>query len=77
MVEYNALIIGLKIAEALGVKYLESYGNSKLVITQIKGEYEIRNKDLVLYHRAIIAWVNKFMGFYIKHMPRKDNAHVP
>lgn len=42
MGEYNALIVGLQIAEEIGVKHLEPYGDSKLIISQVKGEYEVR-----------------------------------
>jgi len=30
--EYNALLIGLQLAQQMGVLYLESYGDSKLII---------------------------------------------
>ena len=36
--EYNALLIGLQLAHGMGVRYLEAYGDSKLIINQIKGE---------------------------------------
>lgn len=74
--EYKALIIELQIGEELGVKYLEVYRYSRLVINQVRGEYEVRNKDLISYYRAIIAWTEKFKGLYINHIPRKDNMHV-
>ena len=37
--EYNALLIGLQLAHGMGVRYLEAYGDSKLIINQVKGEY--------------------------------------
>lgn len=45
--EYNALIIRLQIAEEMWVKYLEVYGDSKLIINQVKGEHEVRNEALI------------------------------
>ena len=47
--EYNALLIGLQLAHGMGVRYLEAYGDSKLIINQVKGEYEVRHEDLVPY----------------------------
>ena len=38
--EYNALLISLQLAHEIGVRYLEAYGDSKLIISQVKGEYE-------------------------------------
>ena len=30
--EYNALLIGMQLAEGIGVKYIEAYGDSKLFV---------------------------------------------
>lgn len=38
--EYEALIVGLGLAKALGVKCLQIYGDSKLVVLQINRQYE-------------------------------------
>jgi len=40
------------------VEYLEAYGDSKLIINQIKGEYEVHHEDLIPYHQAAIKWAN-------------------
>jgi len=66
--EYNALLIGLQLAHEMGVRYLEAYGDSKLIINQIKGEYEVRHEDLVPYHHAVIKMANLFNGFYVSHV---------
>jgi len=42
--EYNALLIGLQLAHEMGVRYLEAYGDSKLIVNQVKGEYEVRHE---------------------------------
>ena len=41
--EYNGLLIGMQLAEEIGVKNLEAYGDSKLIINQVHGEYEVRH----------------------------------
>ena len=40
MAEYNALLIGMQLADEIGVKNLEAYGDSKLIVSQVRGEYE-------------------------------------
>lgn len=50
MTEYNALFIGLQIVEEMGVQYLKAYSFSKLIVSQVKDEYEIRKEDLIPYH---------------------------
>ena len=63
MTEYNALLISLQLAHEMGVHYLEAYGDSKQIINQVKGEYEIRHEDLVPYYHAVIEMANLFDGF--------------
>jgi len=70
MAEYNALLIGLQLAHEVGVSYLEAYGDSRLIVNQVKGEHEVRHEDLVLYYHAVIKVANLFDGFYIGHYSR-------
>ena len=39
--KYKALLIGMQLAQEIGVKHLEAYGDSKLIINQVRGEYEV------------------------------------
>ena len=63
--EYNALLIGLQLAHGMEVRYLEAYGDSKLIINQVKYEYEVCHEDLVPYYHTVIELANLFDGFYI------------
>ena len=47
---------------------------SKLIINQVKGEYEVRHEDLVPYYNAVIELANLFDGFYIGHVSRSQNT---
>ena len=60
----------------MGVRYLEAYGDSKLIINQVKGEYEVHHEDLVAYYHAVIEMTNLFDGFYIGHVSRSQNTRV-
>ncbi|XP_020249286.1 uncharacterized protein LOC109826677 [Asparagus officinalis] len=68
--EYNALLIGLSFAKELGVKYLKAFGDSQLIVNQVRGEYEVRNPDLILYYQATIEMANLFEEFFIEYIPR-------
>ena len=35
--EYNALLISLQLAHKMVVRYLEAYGDSKLIVNKVKG----------------------------------------
>jgi len=74
MAEYNTLLIGLQLAHELRVRYLEAYGDSNLIINQVKGEYEVRHENLVPYYHAVIKMANLFDGFYIGHVSRSQNT---
>jgi len=66
--KYNALLIGLQLAHEMGVRYLEAYGDSKMIVNQVKGEYEVRHEDLVPYYHAVIKIANSFDGIYLGHV---------
>ena len=52
--EYNALLIGMLITDEIGVKNLEAYGDSKLIVNQVREECEVKYEDLVPYYNANI-----------------------
>jgi len=60
----------MQLAEEIGVKNLEAYGDSKLIVNQVCGEYEARHEDLVPYHNATMIMAEKFENFYIDHISR-------
>jgi len=74
MAEYNAFLIGMQIAEEIGVRNLKAYGDSKLIVNQVHGEYEVRHEDLVPYHNATIHMAEKFRNFYIDHVPHQQKC---
>ncbi|XP_059664260.1 uncharacterized protein LOC132310035 [Cornus florida] len=47
--EYEALIVGLKVANALGVEQLNMYTDSELVAGQVQAEYEARDEKMKSY----------------------------
>ena len=61
--EYNALLTGLQLAHEMGVRYLEAYGDSRLIINQVKGEYEAVTKIWYLIIMQSSKWLVYFMAF--------------
>jgi len=41
IVKYNALLIRMQIAGGISVKSFKTYGDSKLIINPVHGEYEV------------------------------------
>ena len=60
----------MQIADEIGVKNLEAYGDSKLIVNKVHGEYEVRHEDLVPYYNATIYIAERFRNFFIDHVPR-------
>jgi len=74
--EYNALLIGMQLIEEIGVKNFEAYGDSNLIVNQVRGEYEVRHEELMPYQHATINMEEKFRSLYIDYVPRQQNAHA-
>jgi len=53
---------------------LKLMGDSKLIVNQVKGEYEVLHEDLVPYYHAVIKMANSFDSFYIGHVSRSQNT---
>jgi len=69
-------LIGIQIADEIGIKNLEAYGDSKLIVNQVRGEYEVRHENLIPYHNVTIEMAERFRNFYIDHVPPQQNAHA-
>lgn len=69
MAEYEACIIGLEEAIELRIKVLEVYGDSALVIHQIKGDWEIRHANLISYQDYVLNLLPKFDNITFSHIP--------
>jgi len=39
--EYNALLIRMQLIEDIEAKHLEAFGNSKLIVNQVRWEYKV------------------------------------
>ena len=72
----NALLIEVQIDDEIGVKNLEAYSDSKFIVNQVRGEYEVKHEDLVPYHNATIYTAKKFKNIFIDHASRQHNAHA-
>ncbi|GJW24446.1 reverse transcriptase domain-containing protein [Tanacetum coccineum] len=71
--EYEALIVGLKIAEQMGVKNLQVSVDSRLVANQVNGSYIAKEPVMVLYLEKVKTLSGDFKKFSIKQVPRSEN----
>ena len=47
--KYEAYLIGLIIALSIGVKHIRVLGDSNLVVSQVKGDFALREQSLATY----------------------------
>lgn len=67
--EYEASILGIKVAIDLQINILEVYGDSTLVIYQVKGEWETRDAKLILYRAYVVKLMEYFDDITFHHIP--------
>ena len=70
MVEYEACITGLRPAIDLRIKFLSVFGDSALVISQIKGEWDVKHPNLIPYKEYVLTLLPHFEEITFEHFPR-------
>jgi ribonuclease HI len=74
--EYEACIIGLEVALELKAKKLEVFGDSLLIICQVKGEWQTKDEKLKLYQNYLLRSANEFEEIKFTHISRDKNQFV-
>ena len=59
MAKYEALILGLKVALELKIIDMEIYGDSQLVINQVKGFYDTKDEKLKPNRMVVIELLDR------------------
>ncbi|XP_074336457.1 uncharacterized protein LOC141673603 [Apium graveolens] len=70
---YEALIAGLGLARAVRAKNLKVYGDSRLVVAQVNGEFEAKDDTMAKYLRVIKRILTQFDEWYAEHVPREEH----
>ena len=74
--EYQALILGLEMAVDANRLHLNIYGDSKLVVNQVLGDYDVKKPELAPY----VCYARKLIGLLedvsIEHVPRGNNGRA-
>jgi ribonuclease HI len=71
--EWSALLFGLKKAKEIGIKNMEVFLDSELVVKQIKGEYRVRNSVLFPIFQSVQSLLPFFESLSFIHIPRENN----
>jgi ribonuclease HI len=73
VVEYEALVNGLRIAIELGVRRLDARGDSQLVIYQVMKNSHYRDWKMEAYCDEVRRLEDKFYGLELNHIARRYN----
>ncbi|RVW44135.1 Transposon Ty3-G Gag-Pol polyprotein [Vitis vinifera] len=73
IVEYEACIFNLETALELGIRQMEVFGDSNLVLKQIQGDWRTRDVKLRPYHAYLELLVRRFDDLRYTHLPRVQN----
>ena len=74
--EYTALIEGLTLAAELGVKALQVFSDSELMVKQMNGEYKVKNDDLRTLYEEACALRRQFEKVTLTHVRREQNKRA-
>ena len=76
IVENEACILGLETALELGIRKMEIFGDSNLVIRHIQGDLKTKDVKLRPYRAYLELLVGRFDDLSYTHLPRAHNQFV-
>ena len=74
--EYEVLLIGMAMVQRMGGKSIKLFSDSRLVVGQVRGEFEAKDERLQGYLSQVKCLQLKFDSFDLLHVPRSGNAHA-
>jgi ribonuclease HI len=74
--EYVALIHGMQCASLRGVRELTVYGDSELVVKQMRGEYKVKNPGMRLMNTRAVALAREFPKISYNWIERAKNTRA-
>lgn len=76
MAEYDACIFDIEAAIDIRIKILEVYGDSVLVISQVKGYWDTKDNKLIPYKEHVLKLIPYFDEITFNHIPQEENQLV-
>jgi ribonuclease HI len=71
--EYEALLLGLDRAHALGSREVEIVNDSQLIERQVRGEYRVKKAELRVLRERVFEALKNFDRWSIRSVPREEN----
>ena len=74
--EYKTLLVGMTMVQKIGGKAIEVFSDSRLVIGQVKGEWEVRDLRMQGYLNQAWRLQSRFNFFTLQQISRSKNMHA-
>ena len=74
--EYETLIKGMAMVQRMHGKSIKTFSDSKLVICQVKKEFEAKDERMQGYLSQVKCLQSELKSFNLLHIPRSGNAHA-
>nr|CAH67763.1 H0124E07.10 [Oryza sativa] len=74
--EYEAVLLGLRKAKALGVRRLLIRTDSKLVVGHVNKSFEAKEEGMKRHLEAVRSMEKCFTGITVEHLPRDQNEEA-
>ena len=74
--EYEVLLASLRLARELQVDSFLIFSDSKLVVSQISGEFQARDDRMAAYLENVKVELQNFSRHEVKHIDREDNSNA-
>ncbi|XP_074312324.1 uncharacterized protein LOC141647860 [Silene latifolia] len=75
-IEYEALILGMQLALELGVRNLQVFSDSLLIVNHVNDEYVARDSKMIAYLKVAKELKQKFRNYKLKQVPRDQNVEA-
>nr|ABF96895.1 retrotransposon protein, putative, Ty3-gypsy subclass [Oryza sativa Japonica Group] len=74
--EYEAVLLGLRKAKAMGMRRLLVWTDSKLVASQVDKSFEAKEEGMRKYLEAVRSMDKSFAGITVEYLPRGQNEEA-
>ena len=70
--KYETLLMGMAMIQRMGGKSVKVFLDSRLIVDQVKGEFEVKDKRIQGYLGQIKCLQSEFDSFDLLHIPRNS-----
>lgn len=74
--EYTGLLKALSLAKEMNAEDVTVYSDSELMCRQITGVYKVKNPQLLVLYRKVMAFIRSLKSFKIEHVRREFNKEA-